>query len=184
VETIAVEGEPRVGTPLEVRASADIAGDIDQLAWQRCIRAPGCLTIDGADGAHFTPTEAEGWHVLRIITVVEGRAIETRVGPVVDTDPERLNETFEVDPTRTVGVGTIVARGATRVRVSAPCNVTVIAGVLTPTTDESSTVSTIAEDGATPARTHDLQVESEGGQLTVSVLGDCDTADVHVTGQQ
>lgn len=176
-----VSGNPVVGQRLEVTVAPDLADRVEDWGWHRCIDIPACLTIQGADGSTYVPTRADAWQVLRVIGSTGSRSVNDVVGPIVNPDPEPFTEATVVG----IGVGLtlLVAPGTAHIVVDAECPVIAVAGVHTPSADGRSEVTgeTTAE---VPSEHHELEVDGDGGQLTVVLAAQgeppCDEAQVTV----
>ena len=177
LRTIAVDGVMEVGSVLRARISPDLEGTIVSWGWHRCNEVPFCLTIKGADEPEYQLTEDDAWHVLRVIAVASRPdgppgAVDTVVGPIVNGSPKPFRES--VTGSSGGGATITVGAGLTKVFVSSQCPVSVYAGVSTPGTDGPEITATASAE--TIAGTHELDLDSEGGELTVVGYGECQTS--------
>lgn len=175
-----VSGDPVVGQQLEVTVAPDLADGVEDWGWHRCIDVPACLTIQGADGPTYTPTRADAWQVLRVIGSTGSRSVNDVVGPIVNPDPEPFTESTVLRIG--IGLSLLVAPGTAHIVVDAECPVIAAAGVHTPSTDGGSDVTgeTAAE---VPSEHHEIEVDGDGGQLTVVLAAEGEAAcnEAHVT---
>jgi hypothetical protein len=179
--TIVVPGPAEVGRPLVAHISPDIAGRIDSWHWHRCIEIPACGTIRSATGPAYTPNPDDAWQVLRIISVVDGKAVEARVGPVVNARPRPFDTQMTLNPSNNDARVLIIGPGVLQVRVHADCPVDLIGGVKQASTGDDH------EQTLLPRREgsrFDLEIDTPGGQLTLAVTGTCDRATFSIAGQR
>ena len=182
--SIAVRGEAEVGARIGAVISPDLEGNVTDWGWHRCIDVPTCVTIEHADSGSYELTEADAWHVLRVIAVADGPdgsgAVEDRIGPVTNPHPKRFTVSRDVQ----VGMGfrVIVAPGVADITVDAPCPVAVVAGVKTPSAGGDAEVGGLIE--VEEARHHELEVEGDGGELVVGTAGGCSQATITVSAER
>jgi hypothetical protein len=178
--TIEIVGTPSVGARLVARISPDLVDRIESWNWHRCIDIPACPTITSADGPAYIPTDADAWHVLRVIAVADGKAVETRVGPIVNPSPRPFTDEFTLDPSRNGNRLLTVGPGRLRIEVDADCPVTLLGGVHAASVDDERAERQLGP--TEPGRHIDESIDSPGGQLVVVTDGDCDRAAVRVSG--